>query len=65
VHCEITHGPGVGFQVRDLRAMNGTFVNGRRLPTGGACELRAGDTLGLGAEAVGGVTFRVRDLLNF
>ena len=38
--------------VWDLHSMNGTFVNGQRLPEGGRMEIRPGDAIQFGKDGV-------------
>jgi pSer/pThr/pTyr-binding forkhead associated (FHA) protein len=46
-HARLEAGAGGGWAVRDLRSLNGTFVNGARVPPGGALPVVGGDVLTL------------------
>jgi len=49
-HARIQPGPR-GYEVTDLRSLNGVWVNGERLPPEVACVLRPGDLIAFGNSA--------------
>jgi hypothetical protein len=53
-HAQIVQRQG-RYEVRDLESLNGTFVNGKRLPPGESCPLSDGDLVQFGK---GGVALR-------
>jgi putative peptide zinc metalloprotease protein len=50
-HARVWREPG-GYRVEDLDSVNGTFVNGERLPAGGSRLLRDHDVIGFGPSSL-------------